>query len=231
MSRAFAAGFALLLALSLVAFWPRYFALPFAKVDGYAHVHAAFAFAWFALLIAQPLLVASRKLALHRRVGSLAWALGPGVFVSAILLAHHRFAAMDEKTFAAETAFLYLPLGVGMLFIVAWAGGLAWRSVTAVHARFMAATGLTLIDPVLGRVLGMHVMPDAHPLAFQAITFALTDALFVALVLTLPKGSPGRLPLVAVLALFAAVHAGWFTLAQGPAWAGFADFFRRLPLT
>lgn len=231
MSRAIATGFGALLALSFVAFWPRYFSRPFAAIDGYVHVHAALAFAWFVLLVAQPLLVASRRFAAHRSLGRLAWLLGPAVFLTAILLAHHRFSGMDEKTFAAEAMTLYLPIAVGLLFIVAWAAGLVWRPVTAVHARLMAATGLTLIDPVVSRVLGDFVMPEAHPLAFQAITFAFTDLVFLAMVLTLPRGTPGRPALLAVFALFVAVHAGWFTLAPGSAWAAFADAFRKLPLT
>ncbi|MGI8424592.1 MAG: hypothetical protein ACR2NO_10890 [Chloroflexota bacterium] len=58
--------------LVVVAFWPLYFSRPFAAVDPYTHFHALTGSLWFVLLIAQPLSIRYRRLALHRGVGG--WA-------------------------------------------------------------------------------------------------------------------------------------------------------------
>ena len=230
MNRSLSAGFALLLALAFLAFWPRYLSKPFGTIDAYTHLHASTAVAWFGLLIAQPLLVEARAFAAHRVLGRVSYALAPAVVVTAILLAHSRFRMMDDRTFAKEAFFLYLPLSVSLLFLVAWLAGVAWRRRRAAHARFMAVTGLTLLDPVLARIIGFYLAPDADENIFQVVTYAITDLLFLALVATMPRQSPGRAALVALLCAFVAIHAGWFVLAQTAGWTTFADAFRKLPL-
>ena len=99
---------ALRLALSAVAclvaagfaFWPQYLGRPWSTIDGYTHAHAARGVAWLLLLVAQPLLIRTRRLAAHRRLGRATLWLGPMFAASGFLLAHHRFSRMSAETFA-----------------------------------------------------------------------------------------------------------------------------------
>ena len=230
---------ALRLALSAVAclvaaglaFWPQYLGRPWSTIDGYTHAHAALGVAWLLLLVAQPLLIRTRRLAAHRRLGRATLWLGPMFAASGFLLAHHRFSRMSPETFAREAYSLYLPLSVASLFAVAYGLGLWWRSAMPVHARFMASTAVLFLDPVLGRILFAYFPPlPALPL-YQAITFTATAVVLLALLWSTPpttRGLPAfkgyTIGAIAVLALF-------FVVPYSRAWVAFASWFRSLPLT
>jgi hypothetical protein len=224
-------GFVALLVASGFAFWPRYLSRLGQPIDGYTHLHAAVATLWCVLLIVQPFLIRSGRRELHRRLGALAWVAGPLVVVASLLLTNARFRAMDPATFAVEAPNMYLPLQAIVTFAWAWALAMAFRKTQAVHARFMIATGLTLLDPVVGRLLFFYGPPIANPAHVQLVTFGLADAILLALLFR-PRMAP-RLRRVYALgaSVFLVVHLGWFTLAPAPDWRRVAAWFRELPLT
>ncbi len=221
--------YVLLLAMAVPAFWPLYLSKLGGPIDRFTHAHAAVATAWCGLLIAQPLL-AARNLAAHRLLGRASYLLAPAFVVASVLLAHQRFRAMDEATFAREAPTLFLPLSAAFLFSVAYGFGVGYRRAMPLHARFMILTGLPMIDPVLGRTMFFHLPALPHPLHYQAITFGLTDLVVVAL-LFVPRATKGvRLAYGLPAALYPAAHALWFTWVQGPGFLPFASWFRSLPL-
>lgn len=223
-------GYAFLFALSGFAFYPKYFSRAPRDVDLYTHAHAAVAVLWVGLLVAQPLL-ARRNLALHRRLGRFSYFLAPAFVVAALLLAHQRFRAMDEKTFRQEAPSLFLPLSAVVLFTVSYALALVHRRHTPLHARFMVLTGLPMIDPVLGRTMFFYLPELPHPLVYQAVTFGLTNAIVVALLFLPAPSRTFRFRYAVPAALFPGLHVLWFTFAQSPAWVPIAAWFRALPLT
>lgn len=222
-------GYLGLLLLSALAFWPRYLSRLGEGIDRYTHLHAIVALAWVLLLIAQPLVLA-RDRSLHRALGRLSYALAPAFVTASLLLAHARFRAMDDATFTREAPSLFLPLSAAVLFALSYALAIVHRRVAPLHARFMIATGLPMIDPVLGRLLFYYGPELSHPLYYQAITFGLTD-LILAILLFRPRLSGalrGRF-LYPALA-FPVAHAAWFSVVQGPHWLPLAAWFRGLPL-
>jgi hypothetical protein len=219
-----------LAALAPLAFWPGYLSRPPAVVDAYTHFHAAAGALWLALLIVQPGLVLRRRLALHRRIGRAAAAVALLFVVSSVLLAHHRFAAMDEATFGREAYTLYLPLSAVLLFGASVAMAAVHRGDVRLHARFVACTALVLVDPVVGRVLAFHVVELPAFWHYQLITFGLEGLVLCALAATLAPGSAPRRLFARFAAGYALVLLGWFGLAPTPAWQAVADAFRRLPL-
>ena len=223
--------FAALLVAAGFAFWPRYLSRLGEPIDRYTHVHAAVATLWCVLLIVQPFLIRGQRRVLHRRLGALAWVVGPLVVVASVLLAHARFRAMAPATFEVEAPNLYLPLQASVTFAWAWSLAMAFRRSQPLHARFMIATGLTLLDPVVGRLLGFYAPPFANPLHYQVVTFGLCDVALFALLFR-PRMAPRQRRTFALgAAVFPLVHLGWFTLAQGPMWRRAAAWFRDLPLT
>ena len=223
-------AFAMLSAGALFAFWPQYLSRSPAAIDAHTHAHAAAMAAWCILLVAQPLLIRTGRRTLHRSVGKASYIIAPLVLVTSILLAHLRFRSMDDATFRTEAPSLYLPLSAVVLFAISYGGAIRHRRLPAVHARFMICAALTLIDPVLGRILFFYGPALPHPLLYQALTYGLTDLILVALILRERHAAAGRWVFPSMLSLFAAAHAAWFTLAQTAAWTPLAAWFRSLSL-
>jgi hypothetical protein len=222
---------AALFALALLAFWPLYLSRPPSSVDGYTHVHAALGTAWLVMLAAQSLLAARRKLSAHRLIGRVSLALAPAFVVSSLLLAHYRFSRMPEEVFAREGHGLYLPAFVGGLFAWAYAAAIRWRKSPHVHARFMAATAVLFIDPVLGRVMAFYLPPLPAFWCYQAITFPIVAAILYGLLRTTPAAAPGRAAFRTYLIAVVILEAVWFVTPWLAPWKAFAAWFRGLPLT
>jgi hypothetical protein len=223
--------FAGLLVAAGFAFWPKYLGRLNEHLDPYTHFHAIVATAWCGLLIVQPFLIRAGRRELHRKLGALSYAIAPLLLVASTLLANARFRAMDEATFASEAASLYLPLSAVFLFGLSYALAMIYRKTQALHARFMIATGLVLVDPVVGRVLFFYAPPLPHALLYQAITFGSVDLILLALLWRPPLGPRLRRTFMAGAAAFPAAHLGWFTVAQSRLWLPLARWFRALPLT
>jgi hypothetical protein len=222
-------GYIALLVLAAVAFWPRYLSRLGGDIDPYTHAHAVVALLWVLLLIGQPLLLRKHR-RLHRRIGVLSYVLAPVFMLASLLLAHARFRAMDIASFKSEAPSLYLPLSAVVLFGLSYSLGIAYRHTAPLHGRFMIATGLPMVDPVLGRVLYYHGPRLSNPLQYQLITFGLTDLVLLFLLVrpTLPR--PLFKAFLFLALAFPIAHLAWFTVVQGPGWLPIASWFRSLPL-
>lgn len=223
--------FLALLLLAVPAFWPNYLSKSPLAVDGYTHLHAAIALGWCLLLVLQPMLISRARRAWHRRLGRAAWVLGPALVVSAVLLASQRFRAMGDARFVRESASLYLPLSAALMFAVALAFALWHRRQPQLHGRFMIATGLVMVDPVLGRAIYFYLPTLPGALTYQAITFSVELLVLGGLAVRPPLSADLRATYLRGVSVFPLVHLGWFTVAQGPQWHAVATWFRALPLT
>jgi len=215
--------FLALFAASVLAFWHPYVSRVAQVGELWVHLHTIGVVAWMALLIGQPLLIHRRKWPLHRTLGSLAYALVPYVAVTALLLAHSRFRALDPATFAIAAPNLYLPLIALVLFLICFA--------QAVHSRFMVATALPLIDPIMARFLYFYTPVADIGFVYPLIGYGFTDLILLLLIWRDRGERRARWVFPSLLALFVAAHLGRFTLAETDAWFSFATWFRDLPLT
>jgi hypothetical protein len=221
--------FAAFLVVALVAFWPTYLSRV-TTLGAYIHAHALTAALWMLLLVAQPLAIRARNLSLHRALGKASYALAPLVVAAMVLLAHHRLQGLEARPFFEQTYTLYLQLSLAALWALCYGLAVAFRRRTAMHARFMVCTGLTLVDPVLIRFVIW-----ANPAVgwnFQWLTFGITDLVLVALIRLERRAAGGRSVFPAMLAVFVllqapAVLGGW----KSATWQGFAAWFAALPLT
>ena len=221
--------FAGLLVVAGIAFWPTYLSR-LAASNAYVHLHAVTATLWMALLVAQPLAIRARNLSLHRALGKASYGLAPLVVAAMVLLAHHRLQGLEARPFFEQTYTLYLQLSLAALWALCYGLAVAFRRRTALHARFMVCTGLTLVDPVLIRfVIWANPAVDWN---FQWLTFGITDLVLVALILLERRVAGGRSVFPAMLAVFVlsqapAVLGGW----KSATWQGFAAWFAAVPLT
>ena len=222
--------FAAFLALAMVAFWPTYLSLGPASSSFYTHLHAITATAWMVVLILQPLAIRTRRLEWHRILGRVSYVLAPLVLVSMVLLAHNRLRLATAEAYAIQTYVLYLQVSLALVFALSYALAIATRRRTVLHARFMVCTGLTLVDPVVIRLM---FWADPTPTwNYQWFTFALTDAVLVALIWLERDARVGRRVFPAMLIAFVLAQLpALVLLTDGPVWQSFARWFLSLPLT
>lgn len=219
-----------LLALAPVAFWPGYLS-KFGAADAYTHSHAALGTCWLALLVVQPLLIRSSRRTGHRILGRIGLVVGAAFFVSGVLVAHRSLARMSLDQFTREGRFVYLPLAMAALFAFALALAVLWRHTPPLHARFMSATALPLLDPLFARLLFFHGPAMPAESLYQVPAFAVSIGVIVAMLATLPARARGRRFFQCFAVGVALVLLGHFVIPHTATWLSFAAWFRAQPMT
>lgn len=209
-------------ALALVAFWPSYLS-QVGAAGGYVHLHAAAAAGWMLLLVGQSWAIGARRVSLHRALGKASYVWAPLLLLSVLLLAHVRIQNPPEG-YALQTYILYLQISLALLFGLSYGLAIWHRRSVALHSRFMVCTALTLIDPVMIRIL-FWINP-APAFNYQWLTFGLTDLVFLVLILLERNNRAGRRVFPAMLTVFVAAQLpALLGLTEGALWQGFARWF------
>ena len=152
----FACGSALLLMLSLAAFWDNLVAdvgQP-SNADPKMVVHGLFLLAWVIVLAVQSSLPALGKLAWHRRLGTYGFVIAAGVALSTLWL----FVAVWRGWDALRPEVLANRVFLG-LYVVWMIGAWQTRSRPDWHKRFIYLGTLFLLEPVLGRAYDPLIAP------------------------------------------------------------------------
>jgi len=222
MSRHSLIWFATLGALAAVAFWPSYLKR-LADVGLPVHAHAVAMTAWIVLLVAQAWLMRSGRRGMHRSLGRVSYVLVPLMVLTTLALARHML--RHAKTpFTEETLyFFYLQLSLIAVFALCWAQAIRHRRTPHLHAAWMIGTALALVDPIGARLL-FHTF-GAQPPLMQIATFALVDALLVALLLRERRRGGALRAYPTLLAVFVATQLPTFFLYRTTAWRAFAEAF------
>jgi hypothetical protein len=171
--RLFFSTFAIVLAVTVFAGFARTYYLngrfdsPFALTP-VLHLHGIAFSAWMVLLVTQTSLIASNRVALHRRLGIAGAVLAVVLVVMGALVAITRTSEglMGNKG-TPPLVFLAVPL-VGMLaFAVLVGAALYWRRRSATHKRLMLIATLELVTAAVFR---LPVIGAAGPVAFFGVT-------------------------------------------------------------
>jgi hypothetical protein len=115
------------------------------------HVHAVVFVGWMLLLTAQMILVRSRNLALHRRMGRIAFYWGPALFVVGIVTA----VMVDQSRFGTprwDPQFLSVQLFDMIGFAILLAFAIRMRSDGAIHKRLMLLSITAISDAGFSRL-------------------------------------------------------------------------------
>jgi hypothetical protein len=144
------------------------------------------------LLAVQPLLIRWRRQQAHRLFDRAGVLVGLTFIGVGVLMAHQGLNLMTPEQRARDGRDVHLPLAIALVFASALALALRWRGTARLHAWYLAATTLSLLDPVLARLLYAHGPALPHEPLYQppACTVAFIALLAMArslpLTLTLP---------------------------------------------
>ncbi len=214
--------------LAALAFWPGYLA-QFSTSPIQMHLHGVTATLWLALLAGQSWTIHHGDRNRHRLLGWASLALfplflagGAGIFLG---MARH----YDEASSPFYTLYAPRLAWIDVVSVLAFAAfyheGLRLRRHTQLHARYLLATALFLLPPILGRLA-----PLLPPLAIEGpqdfwklgIAFQLGNGVSVAIALALAATSgrharpfllaAGAVLLAALLFQFAGSMAWWLQL-------------------
>lgn len=138
----------LLIPLTIAAFYKTYITLfpnfP-ADIDIFIHLHAFISTVWIGLLIAQPFLIANKKVDFHRKAGKLSYVVFPLLILSFI----------PQIIKAANSAYpknIFFSLADGTLLIIFYSLAIYNRKTVSSHMRFMITTMLVFLGPTVGRI-------------------------------------------------------------------------------
>ena len=216
------------LVLIFIGFWPSYFSKFFdgsADFTHYFHFHAVAALLWVVLLILQPILIRLRKNRIHAIVGKLSYVLVPLLFISVILLAHHRIDP-NAKNIGFE---VWIPFKDLFIFTFGYLVAIIFRKSMPIHARGMIVAGMALFEPTLVRV-AFNVLEASYPMGYYLGIAPGYTALLILIFLE-RKEKVGRWVFPIAIALFFLVHFIVISQIEIPFWNSFAKWFVSLPLT
>jgi hypothetical protein len=173
--RLFYSGMALVLGLTVfVGFAPTYYLRFFdggpqatlfgGPITALVHAHAALFTAWVLLFIVQTALIASHRVAVHRRMGLVGAALAAAMVVAGMFIAIATAAQGLAPTGIDPLAFLVVPLFDIALFAVFVTTALALRRDKETHKRLMLLAYVTLVVAAVARLPGM--LPLGPPVFF-----------------------------------------------------------------
>jgi hypothetical protein len=132
------------------------------------HVHGALFTAWVLLFIVQTALVASRRVATHRRLGIAGAGLAAAMVVAGTSVAIATAARGSGPAGFDPLAFLVIPLFDMVLFATFITAALAWRRDKEAHKRLMLLAYVSIVVAAVARLPG--VLPLGPP-AFFGLSF------------------------------------------------------------
>lgn len=223
--------FVALLLIAVFAFWIPWYSNIFGDHTIWANFHAVMMTAWILLLISQAFLMRSGKLAEHHRLGKISFILGPLCVLSFPLLAASMLPTEGVPVPLFKSYVLWLQVGLGGLFAWFFLAAIYYRKEPARHARYMIATSITLIDPIVARLVIFHgpaagTIPDMNvaPVAMQYFSYPVVAVVLAALLFMDRNQTRGRDVFVKVTAGFLVFGVLTFTMATSQPWNGFANW-------
>lgn len=148
-----------LVVATVIAFWPGYFSVLGSSPPAF-HLHGITASLWMLLMIAQSWAVHNRRVALHRTLGLATFAAVPLFVMGGLAVIQ----TMAQETVAGEPFGQLYGARLGTFDLLSTIGfcwlvylALQNRRKVQLHARYMLATALLLIPPVMVRITDRYV--------------------------------------------------------------------------
>jgi uncharacterized membrane protein YozB (DUF420 family) len=170
-------GSAALVLLALVAagFAPTFFARDVAvlgPLPSAALVHGIAGTAWLLLFATQVALVATRRVAWHRRLGLAAAAVAVVFVASGVVVIANLERSHGTEPLAWRAPHLFTNGAPLTSFALLVAAGIWQRATTARHKRLMLLAAVVLAPPAIGRLFGELSLTELNFVAYAALAFA-----------------------------------------------------------
>lgn len=224
-----------LLLIAVFAFWIPWYSNIFGDHSIWVNFHATVMTMWLLLLISQAFLMHGGKRSEHRKLGKVAFVLGPICVLSFPLLAISMFPPEGVAVQPFRAYVLWLQIGLGGLFAWFFLAAIYYRKEAVRHSRYMIATALTLIDPIVARLMIFYgpmagTEPDMNiaPVEMQYVSYAVINIVIIALLLLERKQTRGRDVFPKVFAGFLIFEVLTFTMATSQSWIDFANWLAAL---
>ncbi len=220
--------FVFVLALITWGFYKTYliFFPSFTGFNNVQHFHGAMMMIWMGFLIAQPLLIRSGKVTIHRAIGKLSYVIAPLLIVSIFLVSrmvYHR----PEPGVPHEEKIAMIALSIPFLFGFAIFYSLAIinRKETYKHMRYMIATSFLMIAPGLGRALILNYNMTLHDSVNYCnyLVMAIAGGLMINDII---KKRPWS-PFAVVLVVFIVMHLAW-NYRNSALWQSIGEGFAKI---
>jgi uncharacterized membrane protein YhhN len=150
-------GFTIVFGAIVLTGFSRTFFLPMAKgtlaKPLVVHIHGGLFFGWTALLIVQAFLAATKRLRLHRRIGSFAaWIIVPMLLMGTIVAARDTVHDYHSGDGNAALSFFYGELADLAMFGVLAGAAMLLRNKPDFHKRWVIMGSLGLLGAAIGRI-------------------------------------------------------------------------------
>lgn len=190
------------------------------------HFHGLMMLSWFAMLIAQPLLIRYHQYELHKQVGKLSYLLVPLILWSIFLVSKASYlslAATVPPAVAIGGLALNIPdiLGFGLFYVLAMVN----KRNTPAHIRYIIGTSLLLIGPGFGRacIVYGHVPFPVGIMYAIILTYVVAIALLIYDLVKKHNYKPYLVILVYLL-----FHHFFWSFQMSPTWQAFGGWFARV---
>jgi small basic protein len=147
-----------MIAIIAVGFWESYFGLLLGQgveKELFIHVHAFVYVSWMALFVTQTTFIATRRTALHRKLGQFGMIWGMVVLVVGVVTAVLRFGTMTaEGLVEPARQFVIWPLLDMVIFAGFLIPAIIYRRQPEIHKRLMVVATTNLIVAAVFRAVG-----------------------------------------------------------------------------
>ncbi len=206
----------------ITGFYRTYFGLfpTFENVSSVVHFHAIALILWSVLIIAQPLLVRYKKIAVHRVLGKCSYILAPVIVFTTIALARHMyFERQGHITAAQNLSKLFLPFSHMFLFSLFYILAIINKKPSGIHMRYMIVASFVVLAPAIARINFSWTGLTINTLI---LSYVFTDLLITILIVYDWYNKKIYKPYFIALTLFIMVHLSTFYLAGTQLWQSIA---------
>ncbi len=235
-------GMLMLLGLSFVSFAPAYFIVLPASLPGIMHTHAVLMYGWMAILIAQPFLIKKKKYSLHKSIGKITYGLVPLLLISGFAMIRYAYArdlaVIPQEALEAGNVMLpeqvvhqarvYSGLGLYYFFsfLIFYPLAIFYRRDPNTHAKYMIATSLAVVGPIVDRILfnSFHFFKLNAGFPLEYVSFALIDLVMIVLLyVDYRKGYPRQTSLIC-FSIYGLGQVFYYAGLSSSAWQTFAGW-------
>lgn len=229
-------GGLILIVLAFIGFYTSYLLVIFQPKAAIIHIHFTLLTLWMLMLVAQPLLIKYKKQSIHRTLGKISYVLVPLVLISSFLIIRFSYyrdidqlrqdAQLGLNSFndsqilhqvAKDKAIAFIWF---LWFLVCYSLAIINRRKPNIHARYMVATALSLLGPIVDRIVfNLEILEKLGTyIPLYSIAFLIADSVLAILLL---KDYKNKLPLKTLrtsLLIYIIGQVLFFTVPQTQVW-------------